>query len=81
MHLNYNDRLRVVAFTQQSLHGAFSQQNAEPLGTLDVIGKDRRYFVIFNSPTVATRMDHVQGKVKSLGAGPHCKKVFFFFLF
>ena len=42
VQLNYNDRLSLVAFTQQSLHGPFSQQNSEPLGTLDVIGKDRR---------------------------------------
>jgi hypothetical protein len=43
VHLQYNDRLRLVGFTQQSLHGPFTNETAFPLGTLDVIGRDRRY--------------------------------------
>lgn len=42
VQLQYNDRLKVVAFTQQSLHGPFTEDRALPLGTLDVIGRDRR---------------------------------------
>ena len=41
-HLNYNDKNRLVAYTQQSAHGPLSEANVAPLGALDMIGKDRR---------------------------------------
>lgn len=42
MHLSYEDKLKLVAFTQQVTHGKCTAENAPPLGVLDVIGKDRR---------------------------------------
>ena len=41
-NLNYNDKNRLVAYTQQSAHGPLSEANVAPLGALDMIGKDRR---------------------------------------
>lgn len=42
MHLSYEDKLKLVAFTQQVTHGKCTTENAAPLGVLDVIGRDRR---------------------------------------
>lgn len=42
MHLSYEDKLKLVAFTQQVNHGKCTGDNAPPLGVLDVIGRDRR---------------------------------------
>lgn len=42
VHLSYEDKLKLVAFTQQVTHGKCTNENAPPLGVLDVIGKDRR---------------------------------------
>ncbi|XP_035721502.1 Golgi resident protein GCP60-like isoform X1 [Vespa mandarinia] len=42
VHLSYEDKLKLVAFTQQVMHGKCTAENAPPLGVLDVIGKDRR---------------------------------------
>lgn len=42
LHLSYEDRLKLVAYTQQTAHGPLDVQNAPPLGVLDVIGRDRR---------------------------------------
>ena len=42
MSLSYHDRLRLVALTQQVLHGEFSDEKVPPTGALDVIGRDRR---------------------------------------
>lgn len=42
VHLSYEDKLKLVAFTQQVTHGKCTTENAPPLGVLDVIGKDRR---------------------------------------
>ncbi|XP_029170684.1 Golgi resident protein GCP60 [Nylanderia fulva] len=42
VHLSYEDKLKLVAFTQQVTHGKCTAENAAPLGVLDVIGKDRR---------------------------------------
>ena len=42
VNLNYNDKCRLVAYTQQALHGPLEQAKVAPLGVLDVIGKDRR---------------------------------------
>ena len=41
-NLNYNDKNRLVAYSQQTLHGPLSEAKVAPLGALDVIGKDRR---------------------------------------
>lgn len=42
MHLSYEDRLKLVAYTQQATHGPLDISSAPPLGVLDVIGRDRR---------------------------------------
>ncbi|XP_034832746.1 Golgi resident protein GCP60 [Maniola hyperantus] len=42
MHLSYEDRLKLVAYTQQAAHGPLDTNSAPPLGVLDVIGRDRR---------------------------------------
>lgn len=41
-HLSYEENTKLVALTHQAKTGAFNNSNAPPLGTLDVIGKDRR---------------------------------------
>jgi len=41
-HLAYQDKIELVAFTQQANHGSLRQANLPPLGTLDIIGKERR---------------------------------------
>ncbi|KAJ8895072.1 hypothetical protein PR048_000397 [Dryococelus australis] len=42
VHLSYEDKLKLVAFTRQISHGMFNVDNVPPLGVLDVIGRDRR---------------------------------------
>ena len=42
VQLSYGDRLRVVALSQQVIHGPLHQAKVAPLGAFDVIGKDRR---------------------------------------
>ncbi|XP_075976554.1 Golgi resident protein GCP60 [Anticarsia gemmatalis] len=42
LHLSYEDRLKLVAYTQQTAHGPLDPNSAPQLGVLDVIGKDRR---------------------------------------
>ncbi|KAJ2951429.1 hypothetical protein O0L34_g13581 [Tuta absoluta] len=42
LHLSYEDRLKLVAYTQQTAHGPLDVNSASPLGVLDVIGRDRR---------------------------------------
>lgn len=42
LHLSYEDRLKLVAYTQQTSHGPLDSNSAPPLGVLDVIGRDRR---------------------------------------
>ncbi|XP_053975005.1 Golgi resident protein GCP60 [Hylaeus anthracinus] len=42
VHLSYEDKVKLVAFTQQVTHGKCTAENAPPLGVLDVIGRDRR---------------------------------------
>ena len=42
VQLQYDDRLHLIALTQQANHGKLVAENLSPLGALDVIGKDRR---------------------------------------
>lgn len=42
MHLSYEDKLKLVAYTQQTSHGPLDINSVPPLGVLDVIGRDRR---------------------------------------
>lgn len=42
LHLSYEDRLKLVAYTQQIAHGPLDLESASPLGVLDMIGRDRR---------------------------------------
>ncbi|XP_039293203.1 Golgi resident protein GCP60 [Nilaparvata lugens] len=41
-NFSYEDKLKLVALTQQVSHGKYSQQKLPPLGAFDVIGRDRR---------------------------------------
>lgn len=41
MQFSYEDNLKLVAFTQQAVHGAVGE-GAPPIGAFDVIGRDRR---------------------------------------
>lgn len=42
VHLSYEDRLKLVAYTQQAAHGPFDQCEVPAIGVLDVIGRDRQ---------------------------------------
>uniref|UniRef100_A0A6P7G0J9 Golgi resident protein GCP60 n=1 Tax=Diabrotica virgifera virgifera TaxID=50390 RepID=A0A6P7G0J9_DIAVI len=44
VHYSYEDKLQLVAFSQQVLHGPYADavHKLPPLGTLDVVGRDRR---------------------------------------
>lgn len=44
VHFSYEDKLQLVAFSQQVLHGPLSEaiHKLPPLGALDVVGRDRR---------------------------------------
>jgi len=42
VNLSYQDKLKLVAFTQQVTHGKLEAEKQPPLGVLDVIGRDRR---------------------------------------
>lgn len=44
IHLSYEDKLSLIAFSQQVLHGPLSEAVSKlpPLGALDVVGHDRR---------------------------------------
>jgi len=44
VHFSYEDNLQLVAFSQQVVHGPLNDviNKLPPLGTLDVVGKDRR---------------------------------------
>ena len=41
-NLAYQDKLDLVALTQQANHGAMKDVSLPPLGTFDIIGKERR---------------------------------------
>ena len=41
-HLTYQEKLDLVALTQQANHGPMKDTNLPPLGTFDIIGKERR---------------------------------------
>jgi hypothetical protein len=43
VHLSYEDKLKLVAYTCQVSHGKLNPDTVPPLGVLDVIGRDRRY--------------------------------------
>jgi hypothetical protein len=43
VHLSYEDKLKLVAYTCQVSHGKFNSDTVPALGVLDVIGRDRRY--------------------------------------
>nr|XP_023015905.1 Golgi resident protein GCP60 [Leptinotarsa decemlineata] len=44
VHFSYEDKLQLVAFSQQVLNGPYTEaaHKLPPLGTLDVVGRDRR---------------------------------------
>ncbi|PNF42012.1 Protein TMED8 [Cryptotermes secundus] len=42
VHLSYEDKLKLVAYTCQVSHGKFNSDTVPALGVLDVIGRDRR---------------------------------------
>ncbi|GBN72291.1 Golgi resident protein GCP60 [Araneus ventricosus] len=41
-HISYKDKLSLVAFSKQVIHGKFIEEKSPPVGYLDVIGRDRR---------------------------------------
>lgn len=41
-HLNYQDKLQLVAYSQQANQGSFKEADLPPLGTFDLVGKERR---------------------------------------
>ena len=41
-HLAYKDKLELVALSQQAKQGSVKEANLPPLGTFDIIGKERR---------------------------------------
>ncbi len=47
-HISYKDKLLLVAYSQQVLHGQFLIEKSTPLGYLDVIGRDRRYLFLYS---------------------------------
>jgi hypothetical protein len=49
VHLSYEDKLKLVAYTCQVSHGKFNPDTLPPLGVLDVIGRDRRYVCVIHS--------------------------------
>lgn len=42
VQFTYEDNLKLVAFSQQALHGPMTSVDLPPLGAFDVIGRDRR---------------------------------------
>lgn len=44
VHFSYEDKLQLAAFSQQALYGCYAEaaHKLAPLGTLDVVGRDRR---------------------------------------
>ena len=60
----YEDKLKLVAFTQQASHGPFDAATAPPVGVLDVIGRDRR--VAWQNLGQITRMQAQEGFVDLL---------------
>lgn len=42
VQFTYEDNLKLVAFSQQALHGPMASADLPPLGAFDVIGRDRR---------------------------------------
>lgn len=42
LQLTYKDKLRLVAYTKQVLHGKFRSDAVPDVGFLDVVGNDRR---------------------------------------
>lgn len=42
VHFSYQDKLKLVAYTQQVVRGKFNEEKLPPLGVLDVPGRDRR---------------------------------------
>ncbi|KAK3915812.1 Protein TMED8 [Frankliniella fusca] len=42
VHFSYQDKLKLVAYTQQVVRGKFNDEKLPPLGVLDVPGRDRR---------------------------------------
>lgn len=64
VHLSYEDKLRLVAYTCQVSHGKFNADTLPPLGVLDVIGRDRR--LAWQSLGSTTREEAMAGFVKLL---------------
>ncbi|KAJ9578200.1 hypothetical protein L9F63_005589, partial [Diploptera punctata] len=64
VHLSYEDKLRLVAYTCQVSHGKFNSDTLPPLGVLDVIGRDRR--LAWQSLGSITRGEAMAGFVKLL---------------
>ena len=64
VHLSYENKLRLVAYTCQVNHGKFNAETLSPLGVLDVIGRDRR--LAWQSLGNTTREEAMAGFVSLL---------------
>ena len=42
MHLSYQDKLKIVAYTKQVKYGKYRPDVSPDVGFLDVVGNDRR---------------------------------------
>ncbi|KAF4528247.1 hypothetical protein B566_EDAN014405 [Ephemera danica] len=62
VHLSYQDKLRLVAYSQQVSHGPFNADTLPPLGVLDVIGRDRRlaWQALGNLPQVEAMLSFIK---------------------
>ena len=45
-HLPYEDKVKLIALTQQAKNGPIQDMQLPPLGAFDVIGKERRYGIV-----------------------------------
>eukprot|EP00096_Caligus_rogercresseyi_P013513 TRINITY_DN614_c0_g1_i1.p1 TRINITY_DN614_c0_g1~~TRINITY_DN614_c0_g1_i1.p1 ORF type:complete len:496 (+),score=135.55 TRINITY_DN614_c0_g1_i1:26-1513(+) len=64
LEVSYADQIRLVAYTQQVVNGPFTPDKGSPLGTLDVIGKDRRS--AWKALGDMSRSDSMKGFVDSI---------------
>ena len=46
VHIGYEDKTKLVALTQQVIHGPCDPTSVSNVGVLDVVGKDRRFVII-----------------------------------
>ena len=75
VQLQYNDKLKLVALTQQAHHGKLNEADLPPLGALDVIGRDRRaaWSALEEMPKEQAMNGFIEGVAEFM---PHLKPYF-----